>query len=738
MASILDFIKTRSSKTGPFACAPLFCLFVLTALLLAAPLVAVGEEPTGAIFKKDLPIDLTADFITYDKAVDTYTARGGVVILQDKMTLTANEASLNVATGMAEAKGNVEVFDKDGSTLKAESLTMNIKEKTVVAIRARIFYKEDNIHLRGGVIKKTGPEDYTADGLTYTTCDCADDETPAWDFKASDATVTVGEYMTAWNAMFRIKGVPVLYSPYVSVPMKRERQSGFLQPKPGYSKLRGFVLKNSFFWAMTRSMDSTYYLDVETRRGLGKGLEYRYTRSRKSGGEASFHHYKEKNIERVREFRKGADNLARPKTADDDRWIFKLKHLEDLGPGTTIRADIKAVSDDEYFLDFGRGTNERSLESLESNVSMSKNWSSYSLSAQFRHFNNFLSAYDRDTLQMFPFINLKNSNRRVAGGPLYLSGDYGYVHFSRVEGMDGDRLDVQPRLSLPLSPGGWFDFTPSFAPRGTWYLVKHDPQGRYAERYLYDVTVDMTTTFVKIFRPELESVGLNAVRHTFRPKLVYTYIPEAVQADTPKFDSVDFIAAANNVTYSLNSIFTGKITGSGKDKYHDYVFMDINQTYNINEGTRKLNGPLDKRRPFSNVNGEMRVRPAEWSAITGRGSYDAYSRWFTSYDASLSANHAMGGLTVSHRFTRGSASYLEGSARAAASKTVDFTYSKRFSLSDYKSLETVYGMEYKHQCWSYQISYTERPEEKVVYATFNLLGLGRVAGVQGKIEGMSQ
>lgn len=736
MSSIFELIKTRSSKKVSFTAA-LFCLCILTAAyFLAAPAVAADEEPSGTIFKKDLPIDLTADFIAYDKATDTYTARGGVVILQDNMTLTANEARLNMTTGMAETIGNVEVFEATGSTLKADSLTMNIKEKTVVAVKARIFYKEDNIHLRGGVIKKTGPEDYTADGLTYTTCDCADDETPAWDFKASDATVTVGEYMTAWNARFRIMGVPVLYSPYVSIPMKRERQSGFLQPKPGYSKLRGFVLKNSFFWAMTKNMDSTYYLDVETRRGLGKGMEYRYIRNRKSGGEAYFYHYKERSIDRVREFRKGADNLARPKTATDDRWIFKLKHLEDLGPGTNIRADIKAVSDDEYFLDFGRGANERSLESLESNVSMSKNWSAYSLSAQFRHFNNFLSAYDRDTLHMFPFISLKNSNQRVAEGPIYLSGDYSYVHFSRADGMDGDRLDVQPRLSLPLSPGGWFDFTPSFAPRATWYLVKHDPQGRYAERYLYDVTVDMTTTFAKVYRPEFESV--KALRHTFRPKLVYTYIPEAVQEDTPKFDSVDFIAAANNLTYSLNSILTGKVTDGGKDKYHDYVYMDINQTYNINEGTRNLSGPEDKRRPFSSVNGEIRMKPAGWSTLTGRGSYDVYNRWFTSYDMSLSANHPAIGLNVSRRSTRESASYIEGSARAAASKTVEFTYSKRFSIRDYKSLETVYGMEYKHQCWSYQLSYTERPEEKVVYVTFNLLGLGRVAGVQGKIDSAGQ
>ena len=32
------------------------------------------------------------------------------------------------------------------------------------------------------------------------------------------------------------------------------------------------------------------------------------------------------------------------------------------------------------------------------------------------------------------------------------------------------------------------------------------------------------------------------------------------------------------------------------------------------------------------------------------------------------------------------------------------------------------------------LTYTERLEEKVIYVTFDLLGLGRVAGIKGRVE----
>jgi len=695
---------------------------------------AQAQEPNGELFSKEAPVEVTADTITYDKETDSYHAKGDVEITQEGTTLKADSAILNMASGVATASGNLKVVDEGGSTLTGKTFQFNMKEKTAVLVNGRLFYREDNVHLTADTILKTGPETYNAKRVTYTTCDCPPDEEPAWSFAATSAKVTVGDFLTGWNARFYIKGIPVLYAPFISIPIKRERQSGFLQPRPGYSQLRGFVLDNSFFWAIAKNQDATFYLDLETQRGLGKGVEYRYIRSVDSYGELFLYQFQEKSIERVREFRDGVDNLARPEEAKNSRWRLKYQHSELLPGSVNLRANLDIVSDDEYFIDFGRGPAERSLESIESNLSATKSWANWSLVGQLRVFNNLLDADDEDTLQRLPEAALTGTDSKLYNTPFYLSSVSSYVNFWREEGIRGQRLDIRPRLSLPMSPGGYFDFIPSIGPKATlWYVEGNTDDKSYYDRFLYDLSADLRTTFVRVYRTGFES--LKALRHTIRPNVTYTYIPDAEQDDLPNFDALDRIAPQNSIAYSVNSTLTGKHQDGDNVWYFDYLYLDLSQSYNFFEAQRDLTSPTDKRRPFSEIAGELIVRPSPNVTATAKGRFDPYENRFNTYDISFAAADSRGDtISVAHRFVRDGANYLEGFLRARLSRSVDFTYLQRYSFDEYRSLESSYGIEYAHQCWSATLTYTERLEERIVYLTFNLLGLGRVAGIQGRIE----
>ncbi|MBI2400550.1 MAG: LPS-assembly protein LptD [Deltaproteobacteria bacterium] len=707
-------------------------LFFLPAFLFFTT-EARPEAPTGELFTGEAPVEVNADKIIYDRTTDTYHATGNVEISQPGIVLRAESAIMDMAAGVATASGGINVVDEGGSTLTGESLQFNLKNKTAILANGRLFYRDDNIHLTADTFEKTGPESYKAAKLSYTTCDCPPDESPAWSFAASSAKVVVGDFLTGWNARFYIKGVPVMYSPYISIPIKRERQTGFLQPKPGYSRLRGFVLDNSFFWAISGNTDATFYLDVETQRGLGKGIEYRYIRTRQSYGQILFYQYQENDINRVRDFRDDLSNLSRPVDADNNRWRLKYHHQEELPYGVKLRADIDLVSDDEYFIDFGRGSNERSLESIESNVSASKSWSVFSLVGQFRLFNNLLDLEDATTLQRLPEITFTNTEKKIFGSPFYIASESSFVNFWRKEGVKGQRIDAHPRVSLPMSPGGWFDFTPSIGGRATYWLVDNHPDGTSFERFIYDATADLTTTFVRIYAVDMPRV--KALRHTFRPGLRYTYIPDVGQSDLPEFDALDRIAAQNSMTYSINSTITGKLVEGAGTRYFDYLYLDLRQSYNIHEAQRELLSPTDERKPFSDITGEVIARPSEWIWGTAKGSFDVYDNRFNTYDLSVSAADTRGDtMNVTHRYVREGANYLEAALRARLSKGLDLTYLKRYSFDENRSLETAYGVEYLHQCWSSTLTYTERLEERIVYLTFDLLGLGRVAGIQGRIE----
>ena len=80
----------------------------------------------------------------------------------------------------------------------------------------------------------------------YTTC--ADDSN-AWIMRANrvtlDENIGQGE---AKHARLSIKGVPVLYTPYISFPIDDRRKTGFLIPSFGSSDNSGFELKHRAIW----------------------------------------------------------------------------------------------------------------------------------------------------------------------------------------------------------------------------------------------------------------------------------------------------------------------------------------------------------------------------------------------------------------------------------------------------------------------------------------------------------
>ncbi len=720
------------------------CLALLLAVLFClTPAPALAEPSAAGLFRKDAPVEIVADYLSYDKKADTYYATGHVIVTQEGLVMKTEGIMMNVSAGKARSMGKTFIYDNDGNTLEGTDLWIDLKRNTAVIANARIFYRKENLHIEGDPLKKTGKKTYEGKNISYSTCDCPENDSAldqgsgkkrggrrAWSFYAKEAELTLGGFLTAKHAFFRIKDYPVLYTPYLRVAVQRERQTGFLMPSPGYSELRGVVLDNAFFWAISRSRDATFYLDIETARGIGGGVEYRYVRSTRSFGSMYYYIYSEKDIERVREFRKNRGNLSRPPSASSNRWQFKFDHTELLSRGFNMRAYINVVSDDEFLLDFGSSA-ERSMESLESNISVSKNWSVYSLVAQLRFFDNLLLADDSMTLRKVPEISLTASDRKIPWTPLYHSLNASYINFSRSEGITGQRLDLQPSISLPISPGDYLDIKTSFTPRGTFYLLKENPGGRYVDRFLYKASTEATTTFVRTFHREGRKI--DAIKHTIRPKLIYEYIPEANQDTLPSFDSVDRIPAKNTLTYSLNTILTGRTRTKEMTSYHDYIYMEFRQSYDLHEATRKRTSATDRKRPFSDVTAEAIVKPTLNSQITGKVLYNVYDNRPTSYDMNLDLQDSRGdSLRLSHRFVRSSTNFIEGSLKVYLSRAFDASFLERYSLAESRSLETTVVGSYHHQCWGVDLSFSDTLEETLVYISFSLKGIGHVAGFRAR------
>ena len=139
--------------------------------------------------------------------------------------------------------------------------------------------------LAGSTIERTNGNDYLSRSAVWTPCLCDEDENPDWGFRSERVEAQVGGYADLYHAVLEIKGFPVLYLPYVKIPIKDRRQSGFLLPSvvEDLKNKSGVIYSQPVFFDLGPSADSTMTVDTFERRGTRLGAEFRI-KQRKSTG----------------------------------------------------------------------------------------------------------------------------------------------------------------------------------------------------------------------------------------------------------------------------------------------------------------------------------------------------------------------------------------------------------------------------------------------------------------------
>ena len=150
----------------------------------------------------------------------------------------------------------------------------------VAAINNVSYFK-----LAGATIERTNGNDYLSRSAVWTPCLCDEDETPDWGFRSERVEAQVGGYADLYHAVLEIKGFPILYLPYVKIPIKDRRQSGFLLPSvvEDLKNKSGVIYSQPVFFDLGPNADSTMTVDTFERRGTRLGAEFR-VKQRKSTG----------------------------------------------------------------------------------------------------------------------------------------------------------------------------------------------------------------------------------------------------------------------------------------------------------------------------------------------------------------------------------------------------------------------------------------------------------------------
>ena len=669
-----------------------YCFLLLTGAVV---------HPSGAA---ELPVadklTIQADTMSFDEKSDTVRAEGKVTARWQESTLQADSATIDRSGTEATASGNVELR-RNGDLLTADRLRIAIDTEQGEVVNGYLFLKQPNFHLRGARFAKTGKADYHLAQGAFTTCD---GDSPSWHFTAENLDLTLEEYATGRNAVFSIGRVPVFYLPYVVFPVKTERQSGLLFPSLGSSGKKGFYLDIPWYWAISPSRDATINLALQSKRGAGVGVDYRYLGGSDSDG-------------RMKGF------LIYDTRQERARGDLNLQLRENRLPAW-FKADVQQALDRDYYRDYGIENGEYNRQYLDTTVSLSRTWRDYGAALEIRALDSLELASNDATLQRFPRLTLDNAGERLGELPLFFTLEAAATNFYREAGSIGQRLELTPRLAWHqrLLPGvgleAWGGFRQRF-----YHADRSDSGDGWRGAGLAEGGTALHGRFARIF-PDVWG-GTRRVRHELQPEIGYRVIEARDQSDLPFFDFDDRPVGGEQFYWSVASAFTGRSGKGDAVRYRDLLFVRLSQAYQLSGGRRDLLTLVDEGRRLTDLRLEARITPIEQLAVTTDTRFTTQRGDVATAAVGFELDDRQGNRAgLSYRYGRDRVEYLEGRLAVAKVKPFIATYGARYSFDRPGFLESLYAVEYRHQCWSVTLSFRDRPDNREFMVTFNLAGVG--------------
>lgn len=734
-------------------------LCVIAACLL--PLPAVAEELLS------VPWEIIADSITRYKAPDNIVAEGNVVLrqrepdIENPLEITADWVRYDVAHGVIKARGNLLIRSGE-EQITAEEASLDLNRQAGTIKKTTLFYPGNNLYFQGDVVEKTGELTYRFKDGWVTTCPVESDKAPIWSIKSAETNITVEGYAVLKKASFRIKDVPVLYTPYLILPAKTKRETGFLFPEFSQSGRDGTGLITPFFINLSPSSDITLYPGYLGKRGGVAGVEFRYVAAENSRGTFVFTSLHDRTEDKAGDEYK-TDGYLR---LNSSRYWLRGKVDHDFGNDIEAKLDLDVVSDRDYLQEFrkgitgfdvtdrefaaqyNRGFQEETIPYRESTLQLTKRWAAMFAGAEMRAVTDVWDVASTSThVQTLPRI-VFNGRRAIEKLPLQLAWDSEYVNYWRDSGVGAHRLDVHPRLVAPVPFGRLIEGAVTGGLRQTFYQVEiyGDTGGQWPHdegqsRTVWDIRAGLAMPVARDFSLRLGSI--EELTHLFRPNVTYEFVPSVEQDDLPHFDAIDRIERKNRLTYGLDNYFKvrGKRAGGAASRRF-FGYAKVSQTYDIREERRTLYGPTDKQRPFSDFLFEFEMFPIAPLKVRYETALSVYGKGVTHYDLlTRFANDRGDSLSMDYRYKRHpdvEEPYFYTDAVDDSLHTINFAMKKILSdrlsvrgdlsrsFASDNTVDASLHLIYQPGCWGVELLASRTPDDNRLALIFSLTGFGKV------------
>lgn len=672
-------------------------------LLLLISFISVPHSWGAESAFPDENIHIKADSMSQGPSAGELTASGNVVITWQGLNLVADRARYDTTSHMLLATGNV-LVSKGNDVLKGESLSLNLESGKAEMDKATLSIPESNLSFTGEKITRLSESEFEVTTTELTTCDLPD---PSWKFGADSLKVNALGYATGRNIFFYIKDVPVLYLPWIAFPVVREKKSGLLFPRFGYSNTRGAQLDIPAYWVISPSQDLLFDLDFLSRRGVGTGLDYRYIRVRGSEGHLSGYQIYDL-------------------VQDRWRWQIGQNHKEIFSSNANLRMDVNLTSDRAFLGDYGEKSGDYNRQSSDTTINVLKAWQHYALTSYIHYSEDLYAPDNRATLQTLPAVEVAGVRQSLFTLPLYFDLDAGVMNLYRESTPSGQRLHLFPRVTLQQSQSGYLQ-TSFFAgahirgyatdKRGAGSGVKSNDGDLVPE-----VGARVSTSLTRGF--DVDGAVLKKIRHEIVPEITYSYLPERSQQRLPFYDYTDRMVWRNMLGFSVTSLINGKFVNGETSEYRDISRVKLMLGYSFEGGRRDLLTLVDTQRPWSDLILESDTWLNRNIRLTFDTRYDLHDNRVSTAEVGLEVDDRQGNsVGAGYQMARNELEYVEGRLTTRMIRPLNLAYIARYSFDRGDFLESVYSAEYRHKCWSVNLAIRQRPGSQSYMVNFNLAGL---------------
>lgn len=286
---------------------------------------------------------LVADTVVVEQG-NRLVAQGNIEVFFDGTRLSAARVVYDRPSDQLIIDGPIFLQAPDGQILTAERATLDPQLENGMLRSARLVL-DQQLQLAANQIDRVDGRFAQLSRVAVSSCNVCGTQAPLWDIRAERVVHDQTERQLYFeNATFRVRGVPLLWLPYMRLPDPTlTRATGFLIPRVRTSDLLGTGVKLPYFITLGDSRDLTLtpYLSPETLT-----LEARYRQAFLNG-----------DLEIT-----GA--VSDDTLLDQRRSYLFADGSFDIGGGTTLSFDLKTVSDSAYLLEYGFAD----LDRLESSV----------------------------------------------------------------------------------------------------------------------------------------------------------------------------------------------------------------------------------------------------------------------------------------------------------------------------------------------------------------------------------